>query len=250
MAIGADFAHFHSDQNLVRVPSFGSPVADAYNYSPLGYPDPRTSPGFVFFDRARGSSVQSGYFGSLRLELEPWALTLGLRVSNDRQTNDDSMIIFGQELAYIGSQVYSNNGKVTPYVGAMFALNKQFALYASYSDIYLSSPGTRLPDGSAVHPADGINIEAGVKGEWGGGALNGSLAVYKIDQRGLPAYDFNAAPTFEGCCYLPDGKSKAKGVDIELNGAPTPAWLVSAGYTFNNNVSLIPGKFPGLQRSQ
>lgn len=250
MAIGADFAHFYSDQNLVRVPSFGAPVADAYNYSPLGYPDPRTVPGFIFVDRARVSSVQSGYFGSIRMELEPWELTLGLRVSNDRQTNHNSVILFGQEISFAGPQVYSNNGKVTPYVGAMFALNKQFSLYASYSDIYLSTPGIRLIDGSAVHPADGINIEGGVKGEWGGGALNGTLAVYKIVQRGLPAYDFNSSPTLEGCCYLPNGQSKAMGVDLELNGAPMRGWLVSAGYTFNNNVSLIPGYFSGSQRSQ
>jgi outer membrane receptor for ferric coprogen and ferric-rhodotorulic acid len=201
-------------------------------------------------DRARVSSVQSGYFGSLRVEVAPWAITLGLRVSNDRQTNDNSLIIFGQEFSYLRSQVYSNNGKVTPYAGTMFVLNKQFSLYASYSDIYLSSPGTRLPDGSAVHPADGTNIEGGVKGEWGDGALNGTLAVYKIDQRGLPAYDFNSVPAVDGCCYLPNGRSKAKGVDIELNGALGPGWLSSAGYTFNNNVSLIPGNFPGSQRSQ
>jgi outer membrane receptor for ferric coprogen and ferric-rhodotorulic acid len=89
-----------------------------------------------------------------------------------------------------------------------------------------------------------------VKGQWGDGALNGTLALYKIDQRGLPAYDFNAAPTQAGCCYLPSGRSKAQGVDLELTGALTPGWLVSAGYTFNNNVSLNPGYFPGSQLSQ
>ena len=250
MAIGADFAHFYSDQSVVRVPSLGTPVEDAYNYSPLGYPDPRTLDGFVFVARSRVSSVQSGYFGSLRVERKPWALTLGLRVSNDRQTNGDSVILFGREISFGEPQGYSNNGKVTPYVGAMFTLNPQYSLYASYADIYLSSPGMRLLDGSAVHPADGINIEAGVKGRWRGGALNGMLAVYKIVQRGLPAYDFNSTPTPGGCCYLPNGRSKAQGVDIELNGAPGPGWLVSAGYTFNNNVSLIPGYFPGSQRSQ
>jgi outer membrane receptor for ferric coprogen and ferric-rhodotorulic acid len=249
MAIGADFAHFYSDQNLVRVPSFGAPIDDAYNYSPRGYPDPRTYAGFTFVDREQVSSVQNGYFGSLRVELPPWALTLGLRVSNDRQTNDNSVIVFGREIHLVGSQVFSNNGKVTPYAGVMFALNRRFSLYASYSDIYLSSAGRRLLDGPAVHPADGVNVEGGVKGEWGD-ALNGSLAVYKIDQRGLPAYDFNSTPTLPGCCYLPSGRVKAKGVDLELNGSPVPGWLVSAGYTFNNNVSLIPGDFPGLQRSQ
>jgi TonB-dependent siderophore receptor len=250
MALGADFAHFYSDQSVVRVLSFGSPVESAFHYSPLGYPDPRTLGGFTFVARSRDSSVQSGYFGSLRIERPPWAVTLGLRVSNDGETNSDSVIVLGQEFSFNPPQTYSNNGKVTPYIGAMLALDEHISLYASYSDIYQSSPGTRLPDGSAVHPADGINIEGGVKGEWDGGALNGTFAVYKIVQRGLPGYDFNTPPTFAGCCYLPNGRSKAQGVDLELNGRVVPGWLISAGYTFNNNVSEVPGYFPGLQRSQ
>jgi len=250
MAFGVDFAHFYSDQSIVRIQAFGSPVADAYNYSPLGYPDPRTVAGLFFSARDRDSTVQSGYFGSLRVERKPWAVTLGLRVSNDRSTSGETVTVFGQEFAFNAPQSFSNNGKVTPYIGAMFTLDKHFSLYASYSDIYLPSADRRLPDGSPLHPADGINMEAGVKGEWGDGALNGTLALYRIVQRGLPAFDFNSAPAGAGCCYLPDGQSKAKGVDIELNGSPVPGWLISAGYTFNNNVSRIPGNFFGLQISQ
>ena len=250
MAFGADFTHFYEDQPIVRVPVFGSPVADAYNYSPVGYPDPRTVPGLYFVSRTRNSAVQSGYFGSLRVERKPLSVTLGLRVSNDRTTDSDSVIVFGQELSIVPPQHFSNNGKVTPYIGGMFALDPHFSLYASYSDIYQPNTGYRLADGSSVHPADGINMEAGVKGEWRDGALNGTVALYRIVQRGLAAYDFNSTPSVPGCCYFPDGQSKAKGVDIEVDGNPVPGWLIRAGYTFNNNVSLIPGNFFGLQISQ
>jgi outer membrane receptor for ferric coprogen and ferric-rhodotorulic acid len=130
---------------------------------------------------------------------------------------------------------------VTPYIGGMFTLDKHFSLYASYADIYDSNAGDRLPDGTTVHPSDGVNIEGGVKGEWRDGAVNGTLVFYSIVQRGLPSYDYNATPIGYNCCYLPDGERKAKGVDVELNGKPAPGWLINAGYTFNNNVSLRPG---------
>jgi outer membrane receptor for ferric coprogen and ferric-rhodotorulic acid len=250
IAFGADFAHSNTEQTIVNVQDFGSPLENAYSFSPVGYPDPRTVTGLYGASRVRDSEMQSGYFGSLRLARKPLALTLGLRVSNDRSTYSDSLIIFGKELTLVPPQSFSNNGKVTPYIGGMFTLDRHLSLYASYADIYDSNAGYLLPGGAPAHPADGINMEGGVKGEWRDGTVNGTLALYKIVQRGLSAYDFNSTPTISYCCYLPDGERKAKGVDIELNGNPVPGWLISAGYTFNNNVGLVPGNLYGLEISQ
>jgi outer membrane receptor for ferric coprogen and ferric-rhodotorulic acid len=250
MVLGADFARSDTDQTTVAVPFFGTPLESAYRFSPVGYPDPRSAAGSDFPSRTRDSEVQSGYFGSLRLQRKPLALTLGLRVSNERDTASDTMIIFGHELIPTPPQTYSSNGKVTPYIGAIFTLDRHFSVYASYADIYDSNSGYRLPGGGTVHPADGINIEGGVKGEWRDGKLNGALALYRIVQRGLPVYDPSSPATGINCCYLPDGRREAKGVDIDLNGKPAPGWLISAGYTFNNNVSLTPGMAGGLDRQQ
>jgi outer-membrane receptor for ferric coprogen and ferric-rhodotorulic acid len=265
MAFGADFARSDTDQTVAAVPAVGSPLVNAYLFSPVGYPDPRTvalsnplgSPGLIIISssppaRNRESDVESGYFASLRLERKPLALTLGLRVSNDKSTQSESLILFGEELAAVPLQTYSSNGKVTPYIGGMFTLDRHFSLYASYADIYDPNAGSLLRNGSTVHPADGINMEGGVKGEWRDGAVNGTLALYSIVQRGLAGYESPSpgAPIGSNCCYLPDGERKAKGVDVELNGKPAPGWLISAGYTFNNNVSLIPYEFPGTEISQ
>ncbi len=249
LAFGADFTHVYGVQTTVSVPAFGSPVANAYAYSPGGYPDPRTAGGLTFASRVQSSAVQSGYFGSLRVERRPWALTLGLRVSNDQATERLSVLALGQEF-FIRPDRFSNIGKVTPYVGSMLALDEHFSLYASYADIYLPNTGRRFQGGSPIRPADGINMEAGVKGAWNDGALNGTVALYRTVQRGLAAYDFSATAPGGGCCYFPDGELKAKGVDVELNGTPAAGWLISAGYTFNNNVGLIPGNFYGSQTSQ
>jgi outer-membrane receptor for ferric coprogen and ferric-rhodotorulic acid len=251
MAFGADITHAYGYQTVVSLPGFGSPVADAYAYSPAGRPDPRNAnAGFNFPSRTYSSAVQSGYFASLRVERQPWSFILGLRVSNDRGSEATSLLILGQEIQTIKPERFANIGKVTPYVGTLYALDESWSLYASYADIYLPNAGYRSASGVPLHPADGVNIEAGLKGAWYDGALTGTIALYRTVQRGLPGYDPDASLPGLGCCYLPSGRITAKGMDIELSGSPAPGWLLSSGYTFNNNLSLIPYKFYGQETSE
>ena len=78
-------------------------------------------------------------------------------------------------------------------------------------------------------------METGVKGAWRNGALNGSVAVYKIVQRGLALFDPNAQPTTPQCCYSSSGRDVSKGADLELTGNVAPGWLIGTGYTYNNS---------------
>jgi outer-membrane receptor for ferric coprogen and ferric-rhodotorulic acid len=194
--------------------------------------------------------VQSGYFASLRVERKPFSLVLGLRVSNDRTIDGSSVFFLGHEIKLAETDPFSNIGKVTPYVGVMYAFDERFSWYASYADIYQPNTGYRESNGTPLRPADGVNIESGVKGAWHDGALTGTIALYRAVQRGLADYNPGATPAVQGCCYVPGGKITAEGVDIELSGSPAPGWLLSGGYTFNSNVSLIPYKFYGQEASE
>jgi outer membrane receptor for ferric coprogen and ferric-rhodotorulic acid len=120
----------------------------------------------------------------------------------------------------------------------LYALTPRYSLYASYADIYQSAGPVRRSGGDLLRPADGVVIETGIKGAWREGLLNGTLAVYRIRQYGLPRFDASAlpgSPFTPGCCYVPDASRTSKGVDAELSGTFAPGWLLGAGYTFNNN---------------
>jgi outer membrane receptor for ferric coprogen and ferric-rhodotorulic acid len=90
-------------------------------------------------------------------------------------------------------------------------------------------------------PIDGMNFEVGVKGAWHDGRLNATLALYGIEQRGLPEEDVAAEESrsyLYGCCYTPTGIYRTKGLDLELNGLLAPGWLIGVGYTYNVNYDL------------
>jgi outer membrane receptor for ferric coprogen and ferric-rhodotorulic acid len=94
-------------------------------------------------------------------------------------------------------------------------------------------------NGEYVRPADGVDIEVGIKGAWRDGALNGILALYDINQHGLASNDTDAPLSARladtRCCYKPGGYNRSKGVDTELSGEVMPGWLIGTGYTYNIN---------------
>jgi TonB-dependent siderophore receptor len=243
VAFGADYAHFRGNSLVENLFSFGAPLADAYNYDPAAYPDPRPQLALPIEDRV--GSIQTGVFASLQAELTaPWSVTAGLRVSNDRTETVDIIFIPPQQLQLsVVERNYVNVGKVTPYFGTLYRLNHNYSLYASYADIYQTNDGARRSDGSLLPPADGVDMETGVKGSWRAGKLTGLLALYDIVQRGVAVQEFTSAPVIPGCCYVTSGRNSSKGLDLEVSGSPLPGWQLGAGYTFNNNIRRALDRF-------
>jgi outer membrane receptor for ferric coprogen and ferric-rhodotorulic acid len=144
-----------------------------------------------------------------------------------------------------------STGVVTPYAGLTYDINKLYTLYASYADIFQPNAGQITPEGSALPAMRGVNLEVGAKAAWYDGLLNGSFALFKINQRNNPAYVSTPnLGNLQNCCYLP-GDNTSKGIDTELTGHLTPSWQIGAGYTFdvnrqNANVANVPGVPGGL----
>ena len=138
--------------------------------------------------------------------------------------------------------------KLTPFAGATYDfVSPHYSLYASYADVYLSNVAASLArvGGGVVPPIDGIDREVGIKGAWRNSTLNGTLVFYGIEQRGIAIPDSTATraekQNFPQCCNVPDGISRSRGVDVEINGALMPGWLIGAGYTFNANHYVLGG---------
>ncbi|WP_407314958.1 TonB-dependent siderophore receptor [Pseudomonas sp. nanlin1] len=190
-----------------------------HNYSPYATEGPLNGgkPDFVHTNNERAVTTQDGVYLTTRLSLaDPLKLILGGRVDWYDYDNRD------------GDGDYKVTRNVTRYAGMIYDIDEHHSAYVSYSDIF--TPQTeRDGSGSPVRPIVGKNYEVGLKGEYLDGALNASVALFRIDQE-------NRAVQRVGClttnCYNPSGEVRSEGIDFELQGALTEHWQVGGGYTY------------------
>lgn len=180
--------------------------------------------------RTEMQTEQTSFYGMARFNiLDPLHVILGGRVT-DYQAKSRSRL----PTLTAWTDGASANDKFTPYAGIVYDLNKTFSVYASYADIFV--PQTQLDaSNNMLPPRNGSQIEAGVKAAFLNGALNASLAVFKLRDTNRAMID----PVNTGCggtagayCYLAAGLVETKGVEFEISGSPTPGWNITAGYTF------------------
>lgn len=151
---------------------------------------------------------------------------------------DDLSLLLGSRLAdyrLTGTNDSRETGKVIPYAGMVYDLNKNFSVYASYTSIFM--PQMLRPDrnNKMVEPDEGENYELGLKGEFYDGRLNASLAYFEIHESNRAEEDTeynNNMPANSPVEWAYMGvKAKTKGYEAEISGELAPGWQVQAGYT-------------------
>ncbi|UCJ19071.1 TonB-dependent receptor [Pseudomonas sp. MM211] len=170
------------------------------------------------------TTTQDSVYASTRLRLsEPLALILGGRLDwyelEDRENSEGN---------------YKVTRNLTRYAGLVYDLDANHSAYVSYTDIFKPQNSKGL-DSKVIAPIVGENYEVGLKGEYFGGALNASLAVFQIDQKNRA----QELTDFKGCgsgpasaCYEASGLVRSRGIDMEIQGALTDNWQLAAGYTY------------------
>ena len=176
---------------------------------------------------------QAGIYAAGRFSLtDSTKLILGSRIS---WFKNESMSFVSKKV----NNEYEKNGEITPYAGLVQTLNDNFSAYASYTEIF--KPQNNLDSsGSILKPMTGSNYELGLKGEFLDKRLNTSAALFQTDQTGrAEAYSSTQAstlcPALPNGCYRASEKVRNRGIDLELNGALTSDWNVSAGYTYTQS---------------
>ncbi|MDO8066929.1 TonB-dependent siderophore receptor [Janthinobacterium sp. SUN206] len=176
----------------------------------------------------------AGGYVATRLSLaDPLHVIIGARSSTYR-TDTRS---YNTQGVYTGSSDFvETRNEVTPYVGAVFDINKQYSAYASFTQLF--NPQTSKDrNNQFLAPETGDNAELGVKGEFYEGKLNASAALFHTKKKNLAELDRSVPPGF----LLPDGGQAmvangagvtAKGVEFDVSGQLTPAWEASGGYTY------------------
>jgi outer membrane receptor for ferric coprogen and ferric-rhodotorulic acid len=233
IAIGADYRRMRGRWYPSNA-SFGT-RRNVRDFDPSAYPDPRT--GRTIFLRDGSTNLkQHGVFGSVRVPLsDAWAITGGARFATDYIENT-VLTTVGTRVLGPSTARASSSEVFTPFVGLMYRMNDRYSWYASYADIYSSNAISESTAGRLIGPAHGVNIETGIKAAWRDGAVNGSLALYRILQSDLPVEDLNATEEdldrSPFCCSV-SRDARSRGAELETSGELRPGWLVGAGYTYN-----------------
>lgn len=195
--------------------------APAVTNVPFGRPDLVPDFDLPYDLGSKTQTWQSGFYGQLRLSIaDPFTLIVGARASDYRS----------RSRATTAPEPWSTSaakakGHVTPYASAVFDVNKQFSLYASYSDIFVpqSSPKN---GGGVLDPRVGAQYEVGAKAEFFDGRLIASLALFNLRDKNRAFAD----PDNPGF-YLNRGEVESEGWEAEIAGSPAPGWDIQTGYT-------------------
>lgn len=120
------------------------------------------------------------------------------------------------------------HGKVTPYTGLVYDLNKQWSVYTSWTKIYSPQYGYLGLDGAPLAPLEGKSIEAGIKGSVLDNRLDLTAAVFKTQQRNAPGQseDVGTQTRYAAADY------KSHGIELQASGEALPGLNLMGGYTY------------------
>ncbi|QXH44079.1 TonB-dependent siderophore receptor [Pseudomonas xanthosomatis] len=206
------------------------------DYSPYdtNYPLNGGKPNFLHSSNSQYVIEQEGVYATTRLSLaDPLKLILGGRLDwYDYDQHDGD-----------GKGDYKVTRNVTRYGGLIYDLDEHHSVYLSYTDIFTPQDG-RDASGTPIIPIVGKNYEVGIKGEYFDGALNASLAVFRIEQENRQV-EVGVVNCPQLTCYEASGEVRSQGVDFELQGALTDNWQIGGGYTYARVHTIKDEKNPG-----
>ena len=239
--LGGNYSKFTSDDRFARTFNNSSDTLFGIDHDrpEISYDGLLNTPG----GRATPSKYdirQKGLYGSWRVKpIEPLTLVLGSRVSwYDYSYTSATQAAFSNVAIDEPPSTTNETGEFTPYAGIVYDLNREWAVYASYTDVF--EPQTaRTTSGSVLKPVIGSNYEIGLKGELLDGRVNTSLAVFRYDQENRAVNDVASGFACDGWyCSTASGKVRSQGIEAEISGEVLSGLQLFAGYTYNTTKYL------------
>jgi outer membrane receptor for ferric coprogen and ferric-rhodotorulic acid len=213
---------FNSDNRAADFGGVSSTVTDFNNWNGAAYPEPSWG-ARTFYEGS--DTKQDALYGVARFSLaDPLKLIVGARVTDYEKQ--------GRGL-WTAAYAIKHDKEVTPYAGLVYDINDQYSAYASHTDIF-QPQNLKDFNGNMLDPVIGKSTEAGVKGEFFGGRLNASAAIFRIEQDGLGQ---EAGTVLRPGASLPEtyyraaAGARSEGIEFDLAGRLAQGWNASAGYT-------------------
>jgi outer-membrane receptor for ferric coprogen and ferric-rhodotorulic acid len=232
LAFGVDFTRLGASADEEDYFGFGPVLQNVLTFNPQAYPDPRgTGPPALTSD-AQVVVEQYGGFALFQVDLnDALSVSIGARVATDTFRLSGTVGI-GTITGLEASEELGSSHVVQPYGALLYRLTHHLSWYASYADIYRTLAAPYIgSNGKSLGPQHGVTFESGLKGAWRDGALNGSLAIYRVEQRGV-ALQTGTSSTIPDCCYT-TGAGRSRGAELEVDGELAPGWLIGSGYAYN-----------------
>ncbi|WP_030538274.1 TonB-dependent siderophore receptor [Sphingobium sp. DC-2] len=182
--------------------------------------------------------------GSFPLPNFPANYNLSLETHTRRETAyglvrlhvaDPLKIMAGANITHATSDGYSygaptnySRTRFLPFIGATLDLTPSINAYASFATIF--NPQTQVDaTRTLLKPIEGDNIEAGFKGEWYGGRLNASIAIFQARQKNTAesaGFDDTIGQTIYKAV-----DAKSQGIEFEFGGQIVEGLQATGGYT-------------------
>ncbi|MEM9244588.1 MAG: TonB-dependent siderophore receptor [Cyanobacteria bacterium P01_F01_bin.153] len=121
---------------------------------------------------------------------------------------------------------------LTPRIGVVYKPSDNVSLYASYGQSFAPNTFTTA-EGDLIEPEEGEQVEVGVRAEFLDGKLFANLALFNLvkDNVALPDPLF---PIF----FVPSGKQRSRGIELDIIGEILPGWNIVANYTYSDTEVL------------
>lgn len=225
LVLGGTYRHLTGGwTNRDPEPGTVAPIDDFNLWDGATYPEPQW--GERYRMSGFGTTEQYAFYGVTRLQLlDRLKLIAGGRVSWWERNEEEALYT---EVPY----TIRHSGRFTPYAGLILDLTRNISAYASYTSIF-NPQDYRDRNGDYLPPLIGNNYEAGLKGEWMGGRLRASAAVFRIEQDNFPVVDeghfLPGDPTAPA--YLPVQGTVSEGYEAEIAGEVLKGWDLSLGWS-------------------
>ncbi|MBW7903307.1 MAG: TonB-dependent siderophore receptor [Rhodocyclaceae bacterium] len=203
-----------------RFGRFGTSTANALNWNG-SHPEPDWAE--VDLENYALKTEQYGLFLGTRLRpTDDLSVILGGRLSNWKTNTFD-------RLTGATTDDRKESSVFTPYTGIVYDFNKSLSAYASYTEIF-NPQSSKDVNGRFLDPEEGKNVELGLKGEWFGGRLNASVAVFETRKDNLAVALDNVYTPDGDFAYSAEDGTKGRGWELEVSGELAPGWQLQGGY--------------------
>lgn len=222
LILGGNYRHLKGGwTNRDPDPDTVAPIGDFHLWDGNTYPEPQW--GERYRMSGFGTTEQYAVYGATRLQLlDQLKLIAGGRFSWWKRN---------EEVTLFNAAPYtiSHNAKFTPYAGLILDVTRNISAYVSYTSIF-NPQDYKDVNRDYLPPLVGNNYEAGLKGEWMGGRLRASAAIFRIEQDNFPRFA-GTDPDTNQPYYEPAPGTVSEGYEAEIAGEIVKGWDLSLGWS-------------------
>ena len=188
--------------------------------------------------RNRVKTTRFGFYAQDFLEItKQFKVLAGIRYSNLK--NDDTVVKdFTKNTETPTAKTGTKDEAFSPKAGLVFTPNENLTVYGTYTNSFVPNSGFTVND-EPLKPSVVDQFEIGVKKNFFNNTVAINLNAYQIDNRNsysTARFDRNGNPNSDSTIKEFAGKVRSRGVELDIQGNPTPQLSLIGGISYNHAV--------------